>query len=274
MFTLINSLADLSFLNEELKSKEIIAIDTEFRRTTKTNMRLALLQVNDGEEIFIIDPLSIGHPEDKCSFLYCNSVKKIIHSCREDIEAIYSWTGHKLSNVFDTQIANSFLGGEHSISYQSLVEKKLGIKIDKGETRSNWIRRPLSDSQLKYATSDVEYLIHLFLLQEKKLVNSKKIEWFQEEISFLISNSLIEINHESCERLISRNQEEELLNKFNELVLSLSIDKAINPTLLFSKRSQKDFLRKAMKSDLHQAFQATTNWREKLLKEPLELLLH
>ena len=68
MFTLINSLADLSFLNEELKSKEIIAIDTEFRRTTKTNMRLALLQVNDGEEIFIIDPLSIGHPEDNAAF--------------------------------------------------------------------------------------------------------------------------------------------------------------------------------------------------------------
>ena len=111
--------------------------------------------------------MSIGHPEDKCSFLYCNSVKKIIHSCREDIEAIYSWTGHINLVMFSIQIANSFLGGEHSISYQSLVEKKLGIKIDKGETRSNWIRRPLSDSQLKYATSDVEYLIHLFLLRKK-----------------------------------------------------------------------------------------------------------
>ena len=65
-------------------------------------------------------------------------------------------------NLFDTQLAEAFLNGDYSIGYQRLVEKKIGITVDKGETRSNWIRRPLTDSQLKYAVSDVDFLIELF----------------------------------------------------------------------------------------------------------------
>ena len=64
-------------------------------------------------------------------------------------------------NIFDTQIANAFLDGDFSISYSRLVENKLGILLGKEETRSNWIRRPLTNAQLKYASLDVEYLLHL-----------------------------------------------------------------------------------------------------------------
>ena len=73
-------------------------------------------------------------------------------------------------NLFDTQIANSFLDGDFAISYQGLVKQELGITLEKDETRSNWIRRPLSDSQLKYAALDVEYLIHLYKFQKKATI--------------------------------------------------------------------------------------------------------
>ena len=73
-------------------------------------------------------------------------------------------------NIFDTQIANAFLDNDYSIGYQGLVEKMLGITLDKSETRSNWIRRPLSDAQLKYAALDVEYLIHLYSQQTPQLL--------------------------------------------------------------------------------------------------------
>ena len=156
MYTFIDSLEDLAFLNKELLSKPYIGIDTEFRRTSKDNMKLALLQINDEEEIFLIDTLLIKDPQDQVSFLYSNEVVKIFHSCKEDLEAVYSWTNEEMVNIFDTQIANAFLDSDYSIGYQGLVEKKLGIILDKKETRSNWIRRPLSDSQLKYAALDVE----------------------------------------------------------------------------------------------------------------------
>ena len=124
MYTYIDSIEDLAYLNEELLRKSYVGVDTEFRRTTKDNMRLALLQINDEDEIYLIDTLLIDDPKDKCSFLYSNSVTKILHSCKEDLEAIYSWTNKKMCNVFDTQIANAFLNGDYSASYRLLVEKK------------------------------------------------------------------------------------------------------------------------------------------------------
>ena len=171
-----NLIEDLAFLNEELLKKPFVGVDTEFRRTTKDNMRLALLQINDGEEIFLIDTLLIDSPEHQVSFLFDNDVTKIFHSCKEDLEAIYAWTNKVMTNLFDTQLANAFLDSEYSISYQGLVEKKLDIVLDKKETRSNWLRRPLSDAQLKYAALDVEYLIHLYKIQKNELSKSCKLE--------------------------------------------------------------------------------------------------
>ena len=154
MYRYIESLEDLAILNLELLNKSFIGVDTEFRRTRKDNMRLALIQINDGEETFLVDTIRIDEPQQYAEFLSSQSVTKIFHSCKEDLEALYSWTNQKVRNIFDTQIAHSFLGDDYSISYGGLVEKKLGIKLHKNETRSNWIRRPLSEAQLQYAVLD------------------------------------------------------------------------------------------------------------------------
>ena len=85
MYTFIDTIENLAFLNKELLKKPYLGIDTEFRRTTKDNMKLALLQVNDGEEIFLIDCLLIKNPREHASFLLSDSVTKIFHSCKEDL---------------------------------------------------------------------------------------------------------------------------------------------------------------------------------------------
>ena len=72
-------------------------------------MRLALLQVNDDEETYLIDAVLIEDPGPHVSFLFSQSVTKIFHSCKEDLEAIFSWTSKEMVNIFDTQIANSLL---------------------------------------------------------------------------------------------------------------------------------------------------------------------
>ncbi len=276
MFTYIDSIEDLSFLNKELLQKSYVGVDTEFRRTTKDNMRLALLQVNDGEEIYLIDTVSIGDPEDNCNFLISDSVIKIFHSCKEDIEAIYSWTGNVMRNLFDTQLAHAFLDGQYSIGYQGLVEEKLGITLDKKETRSNWIRRPLSDSQLSYAASDVEYLIYIFIEQEKELIKTKKIDWHNEDLESLIStifNPLRTTEEIGCK--LSKSEERNLLNTFNDIVLNISKIEEINPTLFFSKKNQKEFIRLALSEGSERAFEGITGWRSQLIKDPLnEILLN
>ncbi len=264
---------DLEFLNQELLLKPYVGIDTEFRRTSKDNMRLALLQINDGEEIYLIDTTTINNLKDECSFLHSDSVVKIFHSCKEDIEAIYSWTGKLLVNIFDTQIAEAILGGEYSVSYQGLVEKKLGIKVDKGETRSNWLRRPLTDSQLKYAASDVEFLIDLYLDQNHMLGKTDKSDWMDEEILDILSK-IFEIKDEEIKSSSLSNKEEiNLLNKFNDVIHCVADREKINPTFLFSKKNQKDFIRSVSEYGIETSLKSLTRWRSNLLQNELFAIL-
>ena len=274
MYTYIETVEDLSFLNEELLEKSFLGVDTEFRRTTKDNMRLALLQINDGEEIYLIDTILIDHQENVSDFLFSNDVTKIFHSCKEDLEAVYSWTGRIMENIFDTQLANAFIDGQYSIGYQGLVEERLDIILDKNETRSNWIRRPLTESQLNYAASDVQYLIHLFEELQKELVESNKIDWLYEDLQSLVSSTFEPISTSIETRSkISKNEELNLLNKFNEIVINVSTREKINSTLLFSKKNQKDFIRVALGKGLEEAFQTITLWRKELIQDSVKSLL-
>ena len=274
MFTFIDSIEDLAFLNKELLQKSYLGVDTEFRRTTKDNMRLALLQINDGDEIYLIDTVLIDEPKLHASFLFSESVIKIFHSCKEDIEAIYAWTGQIMVNLFDTQLADAFLDGHYSIGYQGLVEEKLGITVDKGETRSNWIRRPLRDSQLNYAASDVEFLIELYIGQKESLVKENKLAWLEEELNFLSSRIFnpLAITEDTAIEL-TKAEEKTLLNKFNEVVLYTAEVQKINPTLFFSKKSQKDFLRLTLDIGLENALNKITSWRSELIAIPISSLL-
>jgi len=273
MFTLIETFEDLGFLNEELLQCPYVAIDTEFRRTTKDNMKLALMQVNDSNEIYLIDCLQIKEPEEVCSFLLSPDTKKIFHSCREDIEAIYSWTKKKVINIYDTQIANSLLGGSFSISYQGLVKEKIGLEVSKDETRTNWLRRPLSEAQLNYAASDVYYLIDLYRSQTEEFSKTNKLEWLEEELNS--QPSLDTFTKLPSEKIfnITKKEEREILSEFNTIVENSSRIEDINSTLLFSKQNQKILLGNTLAVGVEKALNGITEWRRNLIKIPFSRLM-
>ena len=266
-YILIENDEDLRFLHDELLKKKVLGLDTEFRRTTKDNMKLALLQINDGEEIYLIDILKIDDNSIINKMILSESIIKVLHSCKEDIEAIYSWTGSVLKNIFDTQLAEAFLGNEFSISYQSLVSKNLDLHLKKDETRSNWIRRPLRESQLDYAASDVEFLIHLYEDQTTFLEKSNKIPWLREELNFL-TEKVLEESSSIIDPLktISSREEKILLERFNHQIVEISRNENINPTLFFSKRNQRNFLRHLIDGGVDEALSHITKWRAKLIK--------
>ena len=273
IFNLIDKPDDLEFLNQELLQSSHVGVDTEFRRTTKDNMKLSLIQVNDGEEIYLIDCLQIDYKEDNCNFLFSKDVIKIFHSCKEDLEAVFSWTGQNLVNIFDTQLANAFLGGSYSIGYQDLVIDKIDVKVDKDETRSNWLRRPLTDSQLRYAASDVEFLSDLYMELEEKLISENKIDWFYEEITSIIDlKSYLEIDSRDQNQILSKALQGEFLDELNCIVESLAQEKEVNKTLLFSKKSQKLLLHKILNSNLEEALDNLTTWRKDLISNQLNQL--
>ena len=273
IFNLIDKPDDLEFLNQELLQSSHVGVDTEFRRTTKDNMKLSLIQVNDGEEIYLIDCLQIDYKEENCNFLFSKDVIKIFHSCKEDLEAVFSWTGQNLVNIFDTQLSNAFLGGSYSIGYQDLVIDKIDVKVDKDETRSNWLRRPLTDSQLRYAASDVEFLSDLYMELEEKLISENKIDWFYEEITSIIDlKSYLETDSRDQNQILSKALQGEFLDELNCIVESLAQEKEVNKTLLFSKKSQKLLLHKILNSNLEEALDNLTTWRKDLISNQLNQL--
>lgn len=269
-FIYIENDEDLTFLSEELMEKRVLGIDTEFRRTTKDNMKLALLQINDGEEIYLIDILRINDFSILDDLITSKSNLKIFHSCKEDLEAIYSWSGQILQSIYDTQLAEAFLGNEFSISYQSLVSKELGVELVKEETRSNWMRRPLRDSQMDYAASDVEFLINLYDCQINILTKTNKLEWLKEELDFMKVRLFKDYQpFLDPERRLPRHKENDLLAEFNELVLEISEEYEINPTLFFSKKNQKIFLRNYINNGQDDALSMISGWRRDLIKPRL-----
>lgn len=139
-----------------------LAIDTEFMRTNTYFAEPGLIQIAVGESVYLIDPLLVDDLNALAPLLESPSVVKVMHSMSEDVELLYHVTGARISNVFDTQVAAALLGLGPSLGYQKLVHEILGLELDKSETRSDWLKRPLSESQLSYAAKDVEHLLTVY----------------------------------------------------------------------------------------------------------------
>ncbi|PCI71292.1 MAG: hypothetical protein COB38_06140 [Gammaproteobacteria bacterium] len=186
----IDSFERLTEVSETWQVKKYIAIDTEFERRTTFFARLALVQIFDGEKIYLIDPLSTECPSALKDVLENSNIIKIFHSCKEDLEVLYTSWKCQLKGLFDTQVAYSFLTDELSIGYARLVESFYSIPVDKKETTSDWIKRPLTEQQKEYASKDVLYLIEMFLQQSKDLKEKNYFELFDQECKELCINAI------------------------------------------------------------------------------------
>ena len=175
-FTLIEDQLVLEAQVKNWSLDTVLAIDTEFMRTDTYYAKPGLIQIADAKGVFIIDPLKVKSLKPLAVLLANPNIVKIMHSMSEDIELLYQATGVLTQCVFDTQIAAAFLGYGASLGYQSLVSEVLGYPVDKSETRSDWLKRPLTDKQLAYAAKDAEYLILLHRELENALIDKALLE--------------------------------------------------------------------------------------------------
>ena len=141
----------------------LVAMDTEFIRERTYYPQLALVQLAIPGDILLVDPTVPGMAPVLALFLEDPAITKLMHSASEDLQALLRGCGAVPAPVFDTQVAAAMAGLGAGLSYLKLVEQITGITLEKGETRSDWLRRPLSASQLKYAADDV---LHLHALHE------------------------------------------------------------------------------------------------------------
>ena len=159
----------------------IIGVDTEFVRERTYYPCPGLIQVADNHGVVMIDPLGISDFGPLKGVLLDPSIVKLTHACDEDLEVLELLTGVKVCNVFDTQLAGAFAGYGFSLGYRNLVEVLLGVVLDKDETRSDWLKRPLSPSQLRYAALDVMYLLPMHERLSREIATLGRSAWYKEE---------------------------------------------------------------------------------------------
>jgi ribonuclease D len=154
---LVDSPDDLEALTTAAKSTARIGLDTEFMREKTYRAQLCLVQVSAGDDIFIIDPQKVD-TTPVSSLVADPDVEVLLHAARQDLELFNDLYGVIPTNVFDVQTGAGFAGYGASLSYGKLVEATLGVTLEKGESYTDWCRRPLTEKQLKYAGDDVRYL--------------------------------------------------------------------------------------------------------------------
>ena len=163
------------------RALELIALDTEFVRERTYYPIPGLIQLYDGSTCYLIDPVSLSSMAPLAALLTDSSVVKVMHSCSEDLELFENVLGVLPEPLFDTQIAAAFVGMGLSIGYQRLVEERLGVHLGKTQTRTDWIRRPLSAEQVLYAAEDVVYLPDVYDGLCEQLTTANRLQWVQKE---------------------------------------------------------------------------------------------
>lgn len=188
---------------QRLAKDAFVAVDTEFMRETTYWPKLCLIQLAGPSGEFVVDPLAAGGLDEQKEFLQPffelmanESVLKVFHAGRQDIEIIFHLARLIPHPVFDTQIAAMVCGFGESVGYVALVNKLCRQKIDKSSRFTDWGRRPLSTQQLAYALGDVTHLRHVYRHLRRQLEASGRESWLDEEMAELTDPRNYELHPE------------------------------------------------------------------------------
>lgn len=161
-YQIITQTVELETVCQQARTRNVVMLDTEFVRTRTFYPQLGLIQLFDGDTLSLIDPLAIEEMSAFVALLQDTSVTKILHACGEDLEVFQNAFGCTPTPMIDTQIMAAFLGHGLSTGFATLVKEYQGIELDKSESRTDWLARPLTQRQLEYAAADVHYLYPLY----------------------------------------------------------------------------------------------------------------
>ncbi len=178
---LIRDPADLEAALFRLRGADRLALDTEFMRERTYLPQMCLVQLATETDCVLVDPLAGLDLAPLHELLRERSRLKILHAARQDLEVLLLAGGQVPGPLFDTQVAAAMLGFPAQVGYAELVARQLGHSIDKGQTRTDWSRRPLTSAQLAYAADDVRHLLTLHAELQGALASKGRSDWVLDE---------------------------------------------------------------------------------------------
>ena len=178
----ITNASELDAVVTAAKAFGSIAIDTEFLREKTYRAKLCLVQIAIGEDIHLIDPLRGLDLKQIAELIADPDIEIVVHAGKQDFELFFEDYGVVPANVFDVQLAAAFAGYGSSLPYGRLVSELAGVQLVKGESYTDWCRRPLTEAQARYAADDVRYLGAISARVTKELEDLGRVEWALEEM--------------------------------------------------------------------------------------------
>ncbi len=176
---------ELAACCDRLASCPQLGFDTEFVGEDTYHPSLCLVQVATAERLILIDPLTAGPLDGFWKLLLDPARTVVVHAGREEVRLCRFWTGEVPAHLFDLQLAAGLAGLPYPLGHGPLVSQVVGVHLSKGETLTEWRKRPLTPAQIRYAFDDVRYLLPAWLKLSAKLEKLGRLEWAQEEFARL-----------------------------------------------------------------------------------------
>jgi ribonuclease D len=187
------------------KDAPYVTVDTEFLRERTYFAQLCLVQMalpgTDEADAVLIDPLAEGLSLEPLYDLFrAESVVKVFHAARQDLEIFHVEGDVVPAPLFDTQVAAMVCGFGEQVGYETLVRRIANAPLDKSSRFTDWSRRPLSDAQKTYALADVTHLRQIYEHLQSRLEKSGRTHWMEEELSALTDASSYVVDPEEAWR--------------------------------------------------------------------------
>jgi ribonuclease D len=182
-FEAISTDSQFRELVDRLADQPFVAFDTEFVSEHTYRSQLCLLQVAAPGVLAVVDTLAVREIEPFWRLLAEPGRKTIVHAGREEMGFILHGIGDRPADLFDVQVAAGLVDHDYPAGYAAIVRRFLGAEASKGETRTDWRKRPLSEAQLAYAVDDVRHLEVLWTKLEGKLATLGRTGWMAEEMA-------------------------------------------------------------------------------------------
>lgn len=183
-----------------LREANVVGFDTEFVGEDSYEPELCLIQVATPDALILIDPVTAGPLDSFWQLLVDPARTVVVHAGREETRMARRYSGRTPSTWFDLQVAAGLVGLNYPMGHGALVNQLLGIQLSKGETLTDWRRRPLSASQINYAFDDVRYLLPLWQRIDLHLEELKRRDWARQEFARFIGQALPEMLPEPTEK--------------------------------------------------------------------------
>jgi len=205
--SLVQDPAEVRRIAERLANRSIVAFDTEFLREKTFFPQLGLLQVADRHKTWLVDPLALGKKdlEPLLDVLRSPEVLKVAHAAAQDQECLYLAYGIVAAPLLDTAVAAALCGYGDQVGLGALLQKLLGVRLAKGYSRTNWLKRPLSKAVADYARADVSHLVEAAEKLLRELDALERRQWAIERSAEWSDPARFEPDPESIVQKLARN---------------------------------------------------------------------